>query len=60
MIQGKACQTCGPAQTAYLALIETIVVQLSIAIDLAAFLPRFQEKIGLPFVLASSPAQRVL
>ncbi|MGZ2426351.1 hypothetical protein ACVIRM_005375 [Rhizobium laguerreae] len=33
---------------------------LSIAKNLAAFLPRFQEKIGVPFVFAGSSAQRVL
>jgi hypothetical protein len=38
-----------------LSLIEKVVVQLPIALDLAAFLPRLQEHIGLSLVLIGPP-----
>lgn len=44
---GNTCQACDPVRAAYLALVEKIVVQLSIAVDLAALFPCLQEQIGL-------------
>lgn len=57
---GEMRQTRNPVWVAYLALIEKIVVQLAIAVDLAAFFPCLQEQLGLSLVLVGSPTQRVL
>ncbi len=56
----NACQASDPVRAAHLALVEKIVVQLSIAVDLAALFPCLQEQIGQSLVLTGPPAQRVL
>lgn len=57
---GKACQTRNPVRAARFALINEIVVQLSIAIDLAALFPSLKQEIGLPLVFTGPLAQWVL
>ena len=42
------------------ALVEQIIVQLAIAVNLAALLPRLKQEIGLSFVFAGPFAPRVL
>ena len=50
-------QTRNTVRAARFALVEKIVVQLSIAIDLAAFFLSRKQEIGLPFVLKGRLAQ---